>query len=285
MNSAFVVVVNTVTAHLPVDCHWLPDRTIDWMIVWLFVWLIEWSFDCLYDWLNDRLIVCMIDWLIDCLIGFHRSIDWLIDWLIDRLIGVCDCSISLLLLFECYWMLLMKGFFIDWQRNVSTNRRKIQRICRANVPGNLQGHRKTGRRGKVSRGLTRHSSSKSPSSPRVFLLYSCVSYFISRRIKSASLSAILRQIICFPLFFQQEMLDTETDLDNLVALRFMNNSLRDLLGLWFSGGMMNLERITWQSPCEVLEKVTQYEAVHPVKHWTDIKHRVGKDPLHEENFR
>ncbi|OQV25018.1 Malonyl-CoA decarboxylase, mitochondrial [Hypsibius exemplaris] len=72
-----------------------------------------------------------------------------------------------------------------------------------------------------------------------------------------------------------EMLDIETETDNLVALRFLNNSLRDLLGLWFSGGMMNLERITWQSPCEVLEKISQYEAVHPVRHWTDIKHRVG----------
>ncbi|GAU92912.1 hypothetical protein RvY_04930 [Ramazzottius varieornatus] len=75
--------------------------------------------------------------------------------------------------------------------------------------------------------------------------------------------------------FVLDLIDTEKDTENLTALRFLSNSLRDLLGLWFSGGMMNLERVTWNSSCEILEKVSQYEAVHPVRHWTDIKHRVG----------
>lgn len=72
----------------------------------------------------------------------------------------------------------------------------------------------------------------------------------------------------------QDLLDGG-EVEDATSLRFLNNSLRDLLGLWFSGGMMSLERITWQSSCEVLERIAQYEAVHPVRHWTDIKHRVG----------
>lgn len=36
-----------------------------------------------------------------------------------------------------------------------------------------------------------------------------------------------------------------------------------------------LERITWQSPCDLLEKIADYEAVHPVKNVTDLRTRVG----------
>jgi malonyl-CoA decarboxylase len=36
-------------------------------------------------------------------------------------------------------------------------------------------------------------------------------------------------------------------------------------------GFLKLERITWQSPAVVLEKIGQYEAVHAVKDWQDMK--------------
>ncbi|KAJ7997727.1 hypothetical protein DPEC_G00215120 [Dallia pectoralis] len=58
-------------------------------------------------------------------------------------------------------------------------------------------------------------------------------------------------------------------------IRDLNGTLKSLLSEWFSVGLLHLERITWQSPCETLQKISQYEAVHPVRNWTDIKRRVG----------
>ncbi|KAK8761183.1 hypothetical protein V5799_027551 [Amblyomma americanum] len=58
-------------------------------------------------------------------------------------------------------------------------------------------------------------------------------------------------------------------------VRHMNIILKDLLALWFTVGFIKLERITWKSSCEMLQKVSEYEAVHPVRNWTDLKRRVG----------
>lgn len=58
-------------------------------------------------------------------------------------------------------------------------------------------------------------------------------------------------------------------------VRHMNMILKDLLALWFTVGFIKLERITWQSSCEMLQKISEYEAVHPVRNWTDLKRRVG----------
>ncbi|XP_077165959.1 malonyl-CoA decarboxylase, mitochondrial [Paroedura picta] len=58
-------------------------------------------------------------------------------------------------------------------------------------------------------------------------------------------------------------------------LREMNGVLKNMLSEWFSAGFLNLERVTWQSPCEILQKISDSEAVHPVRNWMDMKRRVG----------
>ncbi|CAM4543804.1 malonyl-CoA decarboxylase, mitochondrial isoform X2 [Lepidochelys kempii] len=58
-------------------------------------------------------------------------------------------------------------------------------------------------------------------------------------------------------------------------VREMNGMLKSMLSEWFSTGFLNLERVTWQSPCEVLQKISDSEAVHPVRNWIDMKRRVG----------
>lgn len=55
----------------------------------------------------------------------------------------------------------------------------------------------------------------------------------------------------------------------------MNGVLKSMLSEWFSSGFLSLERVTWHSPCEVLQKISECEAVHPVKNWMDMKRRVG----------
>ncbi|KAG0186186.1 hypothetical protein DFQ28_008190 [Apophysomyces sp. BC1034] len=42
-------------------------------------------------------------------------------------------------------------------------------------------------------------------------------------------------------------------------------------------GFLTLNRVTWQSSAEVLEKIYRYEAVHAVADWQDLKRRLGPD--------
>ncbi|XP_053976346.1 malonyl-CoA decarboxylase, mitochondrial-like [Hylaeus volcanicus] len=70
------------------------------------------------------------------------------------------------------------------------------------------------------------------------------------------------------------MLETKESDEN-VLIQQLNVTLRDLLLLWFSVGFLHLERITWQSACDMLQKVSDYEAIHPIKNWLDLKQRVG----------
>lgn len=79
------------------------------------------------------------------------------------------------------------------------------------------------------------------------------------------------------------LVDLRADLIEIISskasesahVRDLNGTLKGLLSEWFSVGLLRLERITWQSPCEILQKISQYEAVHPVRNWTDLKRRVG----------
>ncbi|XP_034253035.1 malonyl-CoA decarboxylase, mitochondrial-like [Thrips palmi] len=61
----------------------------------------------------------------------------------------------------------------------------------------------------------------------------------------------------------------------LVPMQRLNSTLRELLSMWFSVGFLSVERVTWKSSCEMLQKISEYEAVHPVRSWTDLKRRVG----------
>ena len=37
----------------------------------------------------------------------------------------------------------------------------------------------------------------------------------------------------------------------------MNGVLKNMLSEWFSSGFLNLERVTWHSPCEVLQRISE----------------------------
>ncbi|MCP5415580.1 MAG: malonyl-CoA decarboxylase [Chromatiaceae bacterium] len=53
--------------------------------------------------------------------------------------------------------------------------------------------------------------------------------------------------------------------------------LKQLLTSWFDIGFLELKSITWDAPASLLEKLAQYEAVHAVRHWSDIKNRLAAD--------
>ncbi|MGE0240610.1 MAG: malonyl-CoA decarboxylase [Parvibaculaceae bacterium] len=47
-----------------------------------------------------------------------------------------------------------------------------------------------------------------------------------------------------------------------------------LLTSWFNRGFLLLRPIDWSSPAHILEKVIQYEAVHEIKDWDDLRRRL-----------
>jgi malonyl-CoA decarboxylase len=57
----------------------------------------------------------------------------------------------------------------------------------------------------------------------------------------------------------------------------LEHDLRDLLASWFDIGFLELQRITWESPAALLEKLIAYEAVHTIQSWADLKNRLEAD--------
>ena len=53
--------------------------------------------------------------------------------------------------------------------------------------------------------------------------------------------------------------------------------LAHLLSSWFNRGFLTLQRIDWRTPALVLEKLMQYEAVHEIQGWRDLRRRLESD--------
>ena len=47
-----------------------------------------------------------------------------------------------------------------------------------------------------------------------------------------------------------------------------------LFASWFNRGFLVLQKVSWQSPANILEKIIQYEAVHEIKSWKDLQGRL-----------
>lgn len=62
-------------------------------------------------------------------------------------------------------------------------------------------------------------------------------------------------------------------------LRGVDSDLKHLFVSWFNKGFLELRRIDWSSPAKVLEKVIDYEAVHEIKGWEDLRSRLADDRL------
>ncbi len=58
-------------------------------------------------------------------------------------------------------------------------------------------------------------------------------------------------------------------------LRALDDELRQILENWFDVGLLNLVRLTWETPAAFLEKLIEYEAVHAIESWDDLKRRLG----------
>jgi malonyl-CoA decarboxylase len=50
--------------------------------------------------------------------------------------------------------------------------------------------------------------------------------------------------------------------------------LKHLFTSWFNRGFLVLRPISWSSPAEILEKIIEYEAVHAINSWEDLRARL-----------
>lgn len=54
----------------------------------------------------------------------------------------------------------------------------------------------------------------------------------------------------------------------------INNDFSHLLSSWFNRGFLQMESITWSSPADILEKIIDYEAVHEIPDWAELRRRL-----------
>lgn len=59
----------------------------------------------------------------------------------------------------------------------------------------------------------------------------------------------------------------------------LSADIKEILAAWFDIGLLDLQEITWNSPAALLEKLIEYEAVHEIRSWDDLRNRLDSDRL------
>lgn len=91
---------------------------------------------------------------------------------------------------------------------------------------------------------------------------------------------ILRQLVKLPngfLFLKDMRCDLIPLISPMPRLRKLDADIKDLLVTYFDINLLDLKEITWNSPAILLEKLIEYEAVHEIFSWNDLKHRLQTD--------
>lgn len=57
----------------------------------------------------------------------------------------------------------------------------------------------------------------------------------------------------------------------------LDGDLLHLLRSWFNPGFLTLRRIDWRTPAVTLERIVEYEAVHAIQGWRDLRRRLEAD--------
>jgi len=75
------------------------------------------------------------------------------------------------------------------------------------------------------------------------------------------------------------LVDLRADLRQLLRgeLPMAELELEEHLAAVFDVGLLQLEQITWSSPADLLEKLIEYEAVHEIQGWDDLRSRLAAD--------
>ena len=73
---------------------------------------------------------------------------------------------------------------------------------------------------------------------------------------------------------RQALLDC---LDEQPELAAVEADFLHLLGSWFNPGFLQLQRVDWGSPAQLLEQLIRHEAVHAIDGWDDLRRRLQPD--------
>jgi malonyl-CoA decarboxylase len=60
-------------------------------------------------------------------------------------------------------------------------------------------------------------------------------------------------------------------------LHALDVEMEYMFSTWFEVGFLELRHLSWDSPASLIEKLIQYEAVHDIKSWADLKNRLDSD--------
>ena len=60
-------------------------------------------------------------------------------------------------------------------------------------------------------------------------------------------------------------------------LRAVEADLLHLLSSWFNAGFLQMRRVDWRSPAQLLEQIIRHEAVHEIDGWDDLRRRLQPD--------
>lgn len=75
------------------------------------------------------------------------------------------------------------------------------------------------------------------------------------------------------------LVDMRSDLLSMLrevpGLADVDRDFEHLFSSWFNRGFLVMRRIDWSTPANILEKIIQYEAVHEIKGWDDLRRRIG----------
>ena len=61
------------------------------------------------------------------------------------------------------------------------------------------------------------------------------------------------------------------------ALEAVEADFLHLLSSWFNPGFLQLQRVDWNSPAQLLEQIIRHEAVHQIDGWDDLRRRLQPD--------
>ncbi len=61
------------------------------------------------------------------------------------------------------------------------------------------------------------------------------------------------------------------------ALAGVEHDMLHLLGSWFNPGFLQMRKVDWNSPAQLLEQIIHHEAVHEVDGWDDLRRRLQPD--------
>jgi malonyl-CoA decarboxylase len=70
---------------------------------------------------------------------------------------------------------------------------------------------------------------------------------------------------------REDLLDVLTRRPELAVV---DRDLKHLFASWFNRGFLVVRRVDWTTPAHILQKIIQYEAVHEIRDWDDLRRRL-----------